>query len=96
MSAARKVALVTGGGSGIGQAPVLRILDEGGRVVAADISEAPGDRLLVTMAVTAPEAEQIVFAAEFGSLWLTGQDARTDSSNSRVLTLQQAYVGVPR
>jgi NAD(P)-dependent dehydrogenase (short-subunit alcohol dehydrogenase family) len=33
--------LITGGGSGIGQASVLRILDEGGRVVAADISE-PG------------------------------------------------------
>jgi NAD(P)-dependent dehydrogenase (short-subunit alcohol dehydrogenase family) len=31
--------LITGGGSGIGQATVLRILDEGGRVVAADISE---------------------------------------------------------
>jgi NAD(P)-dependent dehydrogenase (short-subunit alcohol dehydrogenase family) len=31
--------LVTGGGSGIGQATVLRILDEGGRVVGADISE---------------------------------------------------------
>jgi NAD(P)-dependent dehydrogenase (short-subunit alcohol dehydrogenase family) len=31
--------LITGGGSGIGQASVLRILDEGGRVVAADISE---------------------------------------------------------
>lgn len=30
--------LVTGGGSGIGQACVLRILGEGGRVVAADIS----------------------------------------------------------
>ncbi|NLU70763.1 SDR family oxidoreductase [Streptomyces sp. HNM0574] len=32
--------LVTGGGSGIGQATVLRVLAEGGRVVAADISEA--------------------------------------------------------
>jgi NAD(P)-dependent dehydrogenase (short-subunit alcohol dehydrogenase family) len=31
--------LITGGGSGIGQASVLRILDEGGQVVAADISE---------------------------------------------------------
>jgi NAD(P)-dependent dehydrogenase (short-subunit alcohol dehydrogenase family) len=31
--------LVTGGGSGIGQATVLRILAEGGIVVAADISE---------------------------------------------------------
>ncbi|MFI2645114.1 SDR family NAD(P)-dependent oxidoreductase [Streptomyces sp. NPDC018610] len=32
-------ALITGGGSGIGQATVLRILAEGGAVVAADISE---------------------------------------------------------
>ena len=33
-------ALITGAGSGIGQACVVRILDEGGAVVAADISEA--------------------------------------------------------
>ncbi|MEU5315596.1 SDR family NAD(P)-dependent oxidoreductase [Streptomyces sp. NPDC021056] len=32
-------ALVTGGGSGIGQATVLRLLAEGGTVAAADISE---------------------------------------------------------
>jgi NAD(P)-dependent dehydrogenase (short-subunit alcohol dehydrogenase family) len=33
-------ALVTGGGSGIGQATVLRLLAEGGSVVAADVSAA--------------------------------------------------------
>lgn len=33
-------ALITGGGSGIGQATVLRLLSEGGIVVAADVSEA--------------------------------------------------------
>jgi NAD(P)-dependent dehydrogenase (short-subunit alcohol dehydrogenase family) len=38
-------ALITGGGSGIGQATVARILAEGGRVVAADISD---DGLAVT------------------------------------------------
>ncbi|GGR77207.1 MULTISPECIES: SDR family NAD(P)-dependent oxidoreductase [Streptomyces] len=32
-------ALITGGGSGIGQATVLRVLAEGGSVVAADVSE---------------------------------------------------------
>ncbi|GGN84421.1 oxidoreductase [Streptomyces albiflavescens] len=37
--AGRRV-IVTGGGSGIGQATVLRMLAEGGRVVAADVSEA--------------------------------------------------------
>ncbi|MEV6837748.1 SDR family NAD(P)-dependent oxidoreductase [Streptomyces sp. NPDC051133] len=31
--------LITGGGSGIGQATVLRVLAEGGTVVAADVSE---------------------------------------------------------
>ncbi|HEY9266054.1 MAG TPA: SDR family NAD(P)-dependent oxidoreductase, partial [Mycobacterium sp.] len=37
--------LITGGGSGIGQAFALRILAEGGRVVAADVS---GDGLADT------------------------------------------------
>ena len=62
--------LITGGGSGIGQATVLRILDEGGLVVAADISEsglkdtvakaeAHGDRLTtVVMDVGAEQSVQ--------------------------------------
>jgi pilus assembly protein CpaB len=65
-------------------------------LIAADIAEAPGDQLLVTFAVTSPEAEQIVFAAEFGRIWLTGQNAATDKSNTRILTLEQVYVEVPR
>jgi pilus assembly protein CpaB len=65
-------------------------------VIAADIREAPGDQLLVTLAVSAPEVEQIVFAAEFGRIWLTGQNADTDDSGSRILTLDQVYVQVPR
>ncbi len=63
--------LITGGGSGIGQACVLRILGEGARVVAADISESgladtlgkagaagsAGDRLsTVTMDVGSPDS----------------------------------------
>lgn len=47
--------LVTGGGSGIGQATVLRVLSEGGAVVAADISP---DGLTDTIAkATAAELE---------------------------------------
>jgi pilus assembly protein CpaB len=65
-------------------------------VIAADINEAPDDQLLVTLAVSAPEVEQIVFAAEFGRIWLTAQNADTDNTGSRILTLDQVYVEVPR
>jgi NAD(P)-dependent dehydrogenase (short-subunit alcohol dehydrogenase family) len=36
---ANRRVLISGGGSGIGQATVLRVLDEGAQVVAADVSE---------------------------------------------------------
>ncbi len=38
-----KVALVTGGGSGIGKASSLRLAEEGARVVVTDISEERGN-----------------------------------------------------
>jgi len=40
-----KVAVVTGGGSAIGAAICRRLVDEGARVVAADINEEPLRRL---------------------------------------------------
>lgn len=40
-----KVAIVTGGGSGIGRATVLRMAAEGARVVVADIDPASGQRV---------------------------------------------------
>ncbi len=53
---AQRRTLITGGGSGIGQACVLRILAEGGRVVAADISaEGLGD----TVATAAEHGERL-------------------------------------
>ncbi|MFM9367482.1 SDR family NAD(P)-dependent oxidoreductase [Streptomyces sp. Da 82-17] len=48
--------LVTGAGSGIGQATVLRMLAEGGRVVAADISEGG---LKDTVAKAGADAERL-------------------------------------
>ncbi|MGV0746500.1 SDR family NAD(P)-dependent oxidoreductase [Mycolicibacterium sp. XJ870] len=48
--------LITGGGSGIGQACVLRILAEGGQVVAADIS---ADGLDDTTAKAGPSGERL-------------------------------------
>src|SRR5882762_328931 len=51
---------ITGGGSGIGQATVLRILDEGGRVVAADISESG---LKDTVAKAEPHGDRLTTLA---------------------------------
>lgn len=64
--------------------------------IAADIAEAPGNQLLITVAVSAAEAEQIIFATEFGRIWLTAQNADTDDSSARILTLEQAYVETSR
>lgn len=65
-------------------------------VLAATIDEAPGNELLITLAVTAPEVEQLIFAAEFGLIWLTGQNADTNPGGTRIVTLNQVYVSVPR
>lgn len=65
-------------------------------VIDATIAESPGDQLLVTLALTGPEVEQVVFAAEFGRIWLTLQDGATDTEGTRILTLDQVYVEVPR
>ncbi|WP_042431770.1 SDR family NAD(P)-dependent oxidoreductase [Streptacidiphilus anmyonensis] len=57
--------LITGGGSGIGQATVLRILAEGGHVVAADVDEAglAATRKLAAEAAEAAEAGEAGGAA---------------------------------
>jgi NAD(P)-dependent dehydrogenase (short-subunit alcohol dehydrogenase family) len=43
---AGKVAVVTGGGNGIGRATVLRFLEQGARVICADLNQATGKETL--------------------------------------------------
>lgn len=57
----------------------------------ATVEEAPSSSLLVTLAVTPAEAEQIVFAAEFGRIWLTAEGADVDVDGTRIVTLDEAY-----
>lgn len=58
--------------------------------VPADVGVAPTANVLVTLALSASEVEQVVFAAEFGSIWLTS-DKDADPSGTRVVTLLDTY-----
>jgi NAD(P)-dependent dehydrogenase (short-subunit alcohol dehydrogenase family) len=55
-----KVAVITGGGNGIGRATALRFLDEGARVVVADLNEDTG-RETLELASRAGAAERARF-----------------------------------
>ena len=49
---------------------------------------APSDleaKLLVTVATTAPIAEKIIFAATFGSIWLSNEPLTADESGTQIL-----------
>ncbi len=83
-------ALVTGGGSGIGQATVLRLLAEGGRVVAADMSEAgladtvakagaAADRLHSVVLNVADEQSVVTGVAD-AVAWLSGLDVLVNAA----------------
>jgi pilus assembly protein CpaB len=63
---------------------------------AATVDEAPSDTLLVTLALDTPSVEQVVFAAEFGHIWLTIEGADASEANGRIVTLNQVYATVPR
>jgi pilus assembly protein CpaB len=52
---------------------------------------APANQVLVTLALSSPQVEQVVFAAEFGHIWLTAENADADESGTRVVTLGEVY-----
>lgn len=70
--------------------------DDTSGTLAPTVAEAPSDQVLVTFALTSAEVEQVVFAAEFGSIWLTAQTPQTDLSGTRIVSLAEANVTVVR
>ncbi len=52
---------------------------------------APTGNLLITLAVDVPQAERIVFSAEYGSIWLSAQDEDTSEAGSRIRNLRNIY-----
>lgn len=56
-----------------------------------DPNQAPSGNLLITLALSAPEVEEIVFAAEHGSLWLAFEPDDAAESGTRVITRAEIY-----
>jgi len=52
---------------------------------------APTSQVLVTLALSSPQVEQLVFGAEFGHIWLTAENADADESGTRIVTLGEVY-----
>ena len=54
-------------------------------VESAGAEQLPGSDVIVTLAVDAPLAGKVVFAKEYGSLWLSRQTPTTDSTGATVV-----------
>lgn len=57
----------------------------------ATAEEAPSNQVMVTLAVSAHDAERVVFAQEFGTIWLTRQGATSDQGDARITTAGNIY-----
>lgn len=71
--------------------------DVSGANAAASGSEtsarsAPTDRLLITFAVSSLDAARLVFAAEFGNIWLTLEGPSATVGGEGIVTLKQLLV----
>ncbi len=73
---------------------------QGGVAPAADPQDAspdpspaaaPQGSVMVTLAVTAPQAEQIVFAAENGTVWLSRENPDSSPTGTEVVTSKNVY-----
>jgi pilus assembly protein CpaB len=58
---------------------------------AANGTGLPEGSLMVTLAVTAPNAEKIVFGAEHGKIWLSLEPANAAVAGTRVVTERSVY-----
>ena len=74
-------------------APVDETAEGDTETVAAGM---PVAQLMVTLALTAQDAETVVFGMEHGTLWLSLETDGDETGGTRVLDPNTIYVGVPR
>ena len=66
-----------------------------GAETASSGSVAPSSSLLITLAMTAGEAEIVVFGIEHGTLWLSLENDDADTSGTEVINQGNVYTKVP-
>nr|WP_269449843.1 RcpC/CpaB family pilus assembly protein [Auraticoccus cholistanensis] len=71
------------------QGAAAPVQDEAEDGAAADAL--PESSLMVTLALEAGQAEQVVFTAEHGTIWLSLQDEATDESGTDVVTAESVH-----
>jgi pilus assembly protein CpaB len=75
-------------------APAPTVEGEAGTETAA--AGAPATAMLITLAVSARDAETVVYGMEHGTLWLSLETPGDQTGGTRVLDPGTIYVGVPR
>lgn len=60
-------------------------------VVDAGPAPLPSGNYLVSLAVNAPMAERIVFASEFGTIWLSNEPLNADESGASIVNRESVY-----
>ena len=60
---------------------------------SAVVDPAPRNSLFVTLAVDTPSLERLVFAAEFGRVWLSYEPQSSTDAGSLIVTRNNVYVG---
>ena len=59
------------------------------------VVSAPSDNLYVTLALDARALEQVVFAAEFGTVWLAGEPLDASEAGTRIVDRGNVYDTIP-
>lgn len=70
---------------------IPKVAGEGERDDKNAVSSAPTESLLVTLALDARSVEQVVFAAEFGTVWLAGEPIDAPEDGTRLVDRGNVY-----
>ncbi len=72
-------------------APASATAEETTQTASAGTTPAPTGALMITLAVTAPQAEAVVWGVEHGTVWLTLEPEDADTGGTQVLGADNIY-----